>query len=201
MVARTIRGESTNESPRHTIMDEILQSDLPPEDKTQQRLTDEAQFIVAAGVETTSYLLDVRTFHIVNTPRIYERLHTELAAAFPDRTVIPDLMLLERLPYLKACVQESFRLSYGFSARNPRITDKFIQYNEMDIPAGTALSMTIVDVHHDENIFQDSHSYIPERWLNNPKTGDGSSLTKYLVSFGRGPRSCLGVNCVNLDFI
>ncbi|TVY64342.1 Cytochrome P450 monooxygenase sdnE [Lachnellula suecica] len=194
LVANTLRGGKTYQSSHHTIFDEIIQSKLPPEDKTQQRLADEAQMIVGAGVETTAYALCIGTFHIVNSPHIYSRLHKELIQAIPDRSAAPDLEKVEKLPYLKACIQESLRLSYGLSARIPRVYDKPIQYKQWIMPAGTVIGMTYVDIHHDENIFPDSHSFVPERWLDDPKTSDGTPLEHFLVSFGRGPRSCLGVN-------
>jgi cytochrome P450 len=53
--------------------------------------------------------------------------------------------------------------------------------------------MTIVDVHHDEEIFPDSDSFIPERWFDDPHTSDGTPLEHYMVAFGRGPRACLGI--------
>jgi cytochrome P450 len=43
--------------------------------------------------------------------------------------------------------------------------------------------MTIVDVHHDEEIYPNSHSFIPERWLDNPRTANGSPLNRYFVAF------------------
>jgi cytochrome P450 len=54
--------------------------------------------------------------------------------------------------------------------------------------------MTIPDLSHDETIFPDSHNFVPERWLNDPKTSDGVPLDRFMVSFGRGTRSCLGIN-------
>lgn len=57
-------------------------------------------------------------------------------------------------------------------------------------------SMTIPDVSHDEEIFPSSREFIPERWLNDPKTPDGLPLDRFLVSFGRGTRSCLGIKYV-----
>ncbi|KMP06457.1 cytochrome P450 [Coccidioides immitis RMSCC 2394] len=131
LIGQIIRGEeAVSKVKLHpTIFHEILRSSLPPEEKSQQRLLDEAQIVVAAG-----------------------RLHKEVADAFPDKNVIPSLLELEKLPYMKTCIQESLR--------------------------------------H----FPDSHSFIPERWLDNPKTSDGTPLERYLVAFGRGPRACLGLN-------
>lgn len=165
-------------------------------DKAHQRLADEANILVAAGVETTAFALCVGIFHIVNTPQIYSRLKNELFDSLPEGdSKIPSLLQLEKLPYLKACIQESLRLSYGISARNPRRhPNRDLNYNgQYIIPKGTKVSMTIVDVHHDESIFPDSHRFHPERWLDEPKAPDGQTLDHYLMAFGKGPRMCLGI--------
>ena len=120
-------------------------------------------------------------------------LPAELVNVIPDPTISVSLQDLERLPYLNACTREALRMSYGLSSRNPRISPREpMKYRDWTIPSGTPVSMTSVDVHHDETIFPDSHSFKPERWLNNPRTSNGSALDRYLVSFGKGGRSCLG---------
>ncbi|KLO81460.1 Uncharacterized protein LW93_8170 [Fusarium fujikuroi] len=48
--------------------------------------------------------------------------------------------------------------------------------------------MTSNLVHHDERVFPDSHTFKPERWVNDPL------LDRYLVAFGKGGRACLGIN-------
>lgn len=179
------------------IFREILCSkNLTSIDKAHQRLADEANILVAAGVETTAFALCVGVFHIVNTPQIYSRLKNELLESLPEGDdKIPSLLQLEKLSYLKACIQESLRLSYGISARNPRRhPDRELNYEgQYIIPKGTKVSMTIVDVHHDESIYPDSHRFQPERWLDDPKAPDGQPLDRYLMAFGRGPRMCLGI--------
>ena len=54
--------------------------------------------------------------------------------------------------------------------------------------------MTIPDLSHDETLFPSSHTFTPERWLDDPKTHDGIPLERFMVSFGRGTRACLGIN-------
>ena len=196
-IVRTLRGEDvkTNDAKR-TIFHEILGSKLlPPQDKSKQRLEDEAQIVVGGGVETTAFALSIASFHIINTPRIYQRLHADLVKAFPNRTTL-ELQPLEQMPYLKACIMEALRMGYGLSARNPRTHDKPLKYQEWIIPARTNISMTIPEVSHDEEIFPKSREFIPERWLDDPKTKDGIPLDRFMVSFGRGTRSCLGMKYV-----
>jgi cytochrome P450 len=170
-----------------------LSSKLPEEDKTPKRLAEEAQIVVGGGVETTAFALSIAAFHIINTPHIYARLHADLVAAFPNRATL-ELYPLENMPYLKGCIMEAVRLSYGLSARNPRTRRQPLQYKDHVIPAGTCVSMTIPDLSHDPAIFPDHESFVPERWLNNPLTTTGEPLERFMVSFGRGTRNCLGMN-------
>jgi cytochrome P450 len=189
-----INGEDVSESTIHqTIFSEVLQSDLPPQEKTIERMADEAQTILGGGIETTTWALSIASFHIINTPSILSRLREELLPVLPFPTSEPDWQKLEKLPYLTACIQEAVRLSYGISHRNPRVSRTALEYKTWVIPAGTPVSMTVADVHHDEELFPDSYSYVPERWLDNPRTRDGSSLSRYFVAFGKDARSCLGV--------
>ena len=54
--------------------------------------------------------------------------------------------------------------------------------------------MSIYSICHDENIFPDSYTFNPSRWLDNPKGPDGQkNLSRYMVSFGTGNRMCLGM--------
>jgi cytochrome P450 len=48
--------------------------------------------------------------------------------------------------------------------------------------------MTSYLMHHNPAIFPDSHTYNPQRFLENPR------LDKYLVSFTKGTRQCVGIN-------
>ena len=50
-------------------------------------------------------------------------------------------------------------------------------------------------MHHDERIYPKSFEFIPERWSNNPREPAGQRLLKrYMTSFGKGTRICLGMN-------
>jgi cytochrome P450 len=192
-----IANDKDKSAEHRTIFHEMLESDLPPEEKGLQRLGHEAQTVIGAGLTTTAWAFSHATFYILNQPETLRKLQDELRTAIPDPAAPLDWLQLEELPYLGGCIKEAIRLSYGLSGRHPRISpDRPMKYKTWNIPAGTPVSMTIVDVHHDEAIYPQSHSFIPERWLNTPKTENGSSLDRYLVSFGKGPRSCLGIKYV-----
>lgn len=56
----------------------------------------------------------------------------------------------------------------------------------------TAVSISNIFVHWNDEIFPDPHTFKPERWLGK----DEESLDMWLVSFAKGPRSCLGTKYV-----
>lgn len=165
----------------------MLNSELAEEEKSNKRLGDEAQLIVAAGLITTSWALTVASFHIINDNEVSRKLRHELLSA-TSAVYNADLPELEKLPYLHACVREGIRLAYGITTRNPRLTpDVDLKYGDWIIPRNTPVSMSNVDILMNKDIYPDPEKFIPERWLDNP------SLDRYFVPFGKGSRMCLGI--------
>jgi hypothetical protein len=50
--------------------------------------------------------------------------------------------------------------------------------------------MTSIFMHHNEDIFPNSQSFIPERWMDPEQR---KKLEKYLVAFSKGSRQCIGI--------
>ena len=178
------------------IFHEILQSNLPESDKTVSHLRDESLTLVGAGTITSAWILSVATYHLISNPRILFKLKSELKSAIPKADTSVPIAVLEKLPYLVAVVQEALRLGDGVVARLQRVSpDKpmvFIDSSgsgkEWLIPAQTPVAISSFYVHHDESIFSDAESFIPERWIENTR------LSRFLVPFSKGSRQCLGIN-------
>ncbi|KUL83802.1 hypothetical protein ZTR_06649 [Talaromyces verruculosus] len=201
-IANIINGqeESQVNSEHPTIFNELLQSNLPPPEKTVRRLGSEAQQMIGAGVETVAWALTTTVFHLLNNPSSLKKLRKELDEAITDPSKIPNSLVLEKLPYLTACAKEGIRLSTGVSVRLPRVSpNKPIKFRNWVIPPGTPVSMTTLDVLRDHQVFPDPTSFVPERWLDHSKTKDGVSLSQYFVPFGKGPRMCLGINLAYVE--
>jgi cytochrome P450 len=151
-----------------------------------------------AGTLTTAWALDVIMFWLLSQPETLFKLKQELRQAIPDPNDIGILPLptLEQLPYLSAVILEGLRLSYGVSCRLARISYEDITYirgNESYlIPAGTPMGMTSTQIHHDERLFPNSKTFLPERWLDGDNVN--KELEKYLLSFSGGSRQCVGIN-------
>ncbi|TVY25025.1 Cyrochrome P450 monooxygenase [Lachnellula hyalina] len=185
-------ASSKSPTDRETIFHALLESDLPASEKRNERLISEAIVLIGAGSHTVAWALTVATYHILSSPPTLQAIKQELSAA-KRRNGGEELTLseLEKLPYLTAVIKEGLRLSYGASVRLPRVCpDATLRYKDWVIPAGTAVSVSTVMLHHDETIFPDSKAFVPERWLED-KSG---RLDKYMAAFSGGSRICLGIN-------
>ncbi|KID83983.1 benzoate 4-monooxygenase cytochrome P450 [Metarhizium guizhouense ARSEF 977] len=68
----------------------------------------------------------------------------------------------------------------------------------MSFPLGcTPISSSSYILHRDASIFPDLERFDPERWVKAAQNGD--NLKKYLTSFTRGSRACIGINLAYME--
>jgi cytochrome P450 len=98
-------------------------------------------------------------------------------------------------------VSETLRLTIGVSSRTIRKSHASpVPYGARLIPAGCYFSMTTYLTHHDPAVWEAPGEFRPERWLGGAVVApNGQPLSKYLVTFGRGPRMCLGINLARAE--
>ncbi|KAK3643962.1 hypothetical protein LTR56_009814 [Elasticomyces elasticus] len=170
----------------------IHNEDVPSDEKSDKILLDYALLFVSAGLETTGFACATATYHILDSPTIYQTLKAEIGSVWPKEGHMPPLTTLEKLPYLTACLKESLRLSIGVMSRFHRINHhRPIVYKDWTIDPGWSVSMSQCFVLYDEDIFPEAKTFRPERWL---KGEQCKALDKWFVVFSRGARSCIGQN-------
>ena len=181
-----------SEKSHKTVFHEIMySSDLPPSEKSLYRMRCEAVQFVSAGTDTVSNTMHVMTYHLIDNPHILKRLREEIRTVQPNPTQPAPLKQLEQLPYLTSVILEALRLGYGLATRSPRAApDRVIIYKDWKIPPGTAVSMTSILIHQNEEIFPEPEKFDPERWTD---PAERQRLDKYMVAFSKGTRLCLGI--------
>lgn len=187
-------SESSNdEKYSKSMVHEIMRSNLPPEDKTSQRIFADIASTVGAGFETTAAVLRRACFQVFNDPEMLARLRAELAAAAAAKSNDDDLQLrdLEQLPYLTAILMECMRLSPAVGTRLQRIApDRDLIYGEWVIPRGTPVGMTTWLMHTDPDVYADPMRFNPDRWMDPTAR---KAFDKFYAPFSKGQRICLGM--------
>ncbi|KAK7935892.1 cytochrome P450 [Apiospora marii] len=192
-----------------TVFTDLLDApDLPPEEKTVYRLAADGFSLTGAGTETTANVLTGATYFLLRHPAKRARLEQELARAGVDPAG-RDLSWarLEQIPYLYGVVHETLRMCHGLSTRLARVarTEDLVYRSqegfgwgrdgafEYVVPRGTPIGMSAGLTHRDASVFPEPEAFRPERWI----TAEGernTGLERYLLSFSKGSRICLGMN-------
>jgi cytochrome P450 len=107
-----------------SIFRDLLQSDIPAQEKSMARLVDEGFTLIGAGSVRTSHVLSTVVYHVLANPKIRQTVQQELGEAMPQGSDIstPALLVrLEHLPYLDATITEGLRVANSIAHRTLRV--------------------------------------------------------------------------------
>jgi cytochrome P450 len=143
---------------------------------TDEELRDELLTLVLAGHETTANSLAWTFERLLRTPHAYARLREEVRAGGAGEP---------GADYVEATIHESMRVRPVVPAIGRRVTVPW-QLGEWRLPAGSSVVVSILLVHHREDVYPEPFAFRPERFLG-VKPG-----TYTWIPFGGGIRRCLG---------
>ncbi|KAH6880645.1 cytochrome P450 [Thelonectria olida] len=150
----------------------------------------ECSVMMNAGTETTTAALTNAIYLLFKNPHVLCQVRRELDYAFPSDTVL-SYDTVSKLPFLKACIEESLRVRPASSMGLPQVVPKggrmiaghFINEDvTVSVPTYTLL--------RDPNCFESAEQYDPQRWISDDKV----DMTKAHLPFSTEPRACIGRN-------
>lgn len=159
---------------------------------TRSEMDANSSLFMIAGTETTATLVSGLTYLLLSNPECLKKLNDEIRSEFASA----DDMTMERLaalPYLAACIKETFRVYPPVPLGLPRLVPaNGSTVGEHFVPPGTILSIPQHAMYMNESNFKRPKEFLPQRWL-----GDGefdSDERQCLQPFSVGSRDCVGKN-------
>ncbi|KAF8887241.1 cytochrome P450 [Gymnopilus junonius] len=164
-----------------------------------------------AGTDTTSTTISYLFWELSRRPDIMKKLQAELDDAIPDSKSLPDIAVLQELPYLNAFMKEGLRVYTAVPSLLERVvpvsSSKHGSSNEIfdmmgyALPPGTIVATQAWSMHRDPSVFPSPNSFVPERWLESPYTTseDFSKMAAHMMPFGTGTRLAVAAFVRNFD--
>jgi cytochrome P450 family 135 len=140
---------------------------------TDREVRDELLTLVLAGHETTANSLAWTWERLLRTPAAYERLREAVRSD------------TEASETIEAVITEGMRARPVIPMIGRRVTVPW-RLGQYAVPAETPVAMSILLLHHREDLYPEPFAFRPERWLGR-KPG-----TYEWIPFGGGVRRCLG---------
>ncbi|KAJ7590683.1 cytochrome P450 [Mycena floridula] len=160
-----------------------------------------------AAADTTSTSLSYFFWEVSRRPDIARKLQSELDEAMPDAHTIPDIAVLQGLPYLNAFIKEGLRV-YGSApsilervvpASSPKIGDGNDSFDLMGyaLPPGTIVGSQGWSLHRNPAVFPSPETFLPDRWLDTDAERI-AEMNQNMMAFGFGARICGGQNLAQM---
>jgi len=168
--------------------------------------------LLMAGVDTTAYVMSWLYLNLASNPLAQEKLAAELKSVLKGADVTT-VEQMEALPYLKACIRESHRLT----PTAPIAAKKFLQDIDVVVDngdttaysyrakAGQRISLNLRGIPMDDRYVEHPHQFMPERFLPEAiaaRKGTPSEVVdhpSFADPFGRGKRRCLGASVAQAE--
>ncbi|KAI1300937.1 cytochrome P450 [Xylaria venustula] len=161
---------------------------------TTELSTETATFLVA-GSDTTSTAMAALSYYLSSHPRCYTQVANEVHSTFAARDEIRLGPALNSCVFLRACIDETLRLSPPAGSALWRQVEKGGATIGTDfLPEGVEVGVGTYALHHHLDYWEEPFTFKPERWLNKNKTTKttrGESSMPY-SPFSHGPRNCVG---------
>ncbi|KAK0628019.1 Isotrichodermin C-15 hydroxylase [Lasiodiplodia hormozganensis] len=155
--------------------------------------------IVIAGSETTATLLSGATYYLLTHPDVYKKLVHEVRSAFTSADEIT-LSRVNALPYMLACLDETFRVYPPSMNSHPRRTPpQGATILGQHIPGGSLLGMSHYATHRSPLNFAEPDKFIPERFIDTEDPRWANDKREALQPFNYGPRNCIGRNLAYIE--
>lgn len=166
---------------------------------SSRELWSEATFLIPAGGDTTATTMAATFFYLSRYPACYARLAQEIRTVFADGSEIRAGPELVACRYLRACIDETLRISPPAGSTLwrdiPCDGNGPIVIDDHAVPEGTSIGVNIYAIHHNETFFPDPWVFSPERFLEEGDYYNQIQLKDMKAAFSPfsiGYRSCAG---------
>ncbi|XP_033639403.1 cytochrome P450 3A13-like [Asterias rubens] len=164
----------------------------PGSKKTKLAMDDvvsQCVMFLLAGYETTLACLVFTTYLLAIHPDIQDKVCAEIQEVLHEaKATRVTLDLANKMPYLGMVINESLRL-YPPVTRLVRICNRDTNVQGLHIKQGTRIIAPLWAIQRDPDLWPDPLTFNPDRF--SPESQGSTNMDAFL-SFGVGPRACLG---------
>lgn len=163
----------------------------------------ESATLIVAGSDTSSTAMCSVLFYLADNPDAYQRAAHEVRSKFTSCHDIAIGATLASCTYLRACIDESLRISppVGSALWREVHADGGARVDSLHIPKGCDVGVPIYSIHHHPKYFAAPFEYRPERWLVDDGTGSIERGRSVFNPFSVGMRGCLGKGLANTELM
>ncbi|XP_027083587.1 5-OH-xanthotoxin synthase-like [Coffea arabica] len=142
-----------------------------------------------AGTDTSAVIIIWAMTAMMKKPTVMRKVQAEIRGIIGKKQML-DEDDVQNLPYLKAVVEETFRLYPALPLLVPRETIAKCTIDGYEIQPETLVYVNAWGIARDPDYWENPDEFLPERFLNSTLDVNGQDF--HLIPFGAGRRGCPG---------
>ncbi|MFB6346969.1 MAG: cytochrome P450, partial [bacterium] len=175
------------------ILSILIEAEEDGESFSNEEIADQLFTLLFAGHDTTISTVSWMVMLLGKHRNVHEQLVDHLNANINGLPTVDDIM--DGLPYLDQVLDETLRLYPAAWVGARRTREPFEVYGEV-IPEDTGIAYTSAVTHRMPEYYDDPEMFDPSRFEPDRKRNRPAGA---YVPFGRGPRTCIGMNFGKLE--
>ncbi|HEX6541824.1 MAG TPA: cytochrome P450 [Ktedonobacterales bacterium] len=163
---------------------------------TDRELLGQLHILLVAGHETTTTLSAWLLYLLAAHPDLLARVRAEMEEALAATGGEVTLEAIKAMRLLGYTADEAGRL-YPPVGNVPRGVVKDFTFGGYHVPAGTRVLLSLAACHRLPHVFTNPDEFDPDRFA--PPREEDKRTPYSLVTFGGGPRICIGINFAQVE--
>ncbi|XP_037040404.1 probable cytochrome P450 6d5 [Bradysia coprophila] len=152
----------------------------------------------AGGFESSSSTMSFCMYELAKHPDIQQRAYSDIVDALRAHGGQMTYESVAEMKYIDHCIDESLRLHPPFPMTARQCTKEYrIPDTNVVIEKGTTMFFSTLGLHYDRKYYDEPEKFMPERYAES--NGAKSFLEMPNLTFGDGPRNCLGLRLGKLQ--
>ncbi|XP_011501474.1 PREDICTED: probable cytochrome P450 6a13 [Ceratosolen solmsi marchali] len=173
----------------NTISEEIVM--------TEDIIAAQAFVFFVAGYDTSANAIAFCLYELALNPEIQQKVRCDIINTLKKSDGKLTYDAIQDMKYLDLVILESLR-KYPAAASISRCCEQPYKLpgSDVTLPKGMRVIIPVYGIHHDPNYYPDPFSFRPERFQDDKRQ---TLQTCTYLSFGEGPRSCIGMRFAQLQ--
>lgn len=193
VLSAEISERRKNGADGENILSILIRAEEDGEGFTNDEISDQLFTLLFAGHDTTISTVSWMMMLLGRNKRVYQKLRAHLSENIEGTPSVETIM--NGLPYLDQVLDETLRL-YPAAWVGARRTRESFKIYGCEIPADTNVAYSSMVTHRMSELFEHPARFDPSRFTPEKKRNLPSGA---YVPFGRGPRTCIGMNFGKLE--
>ncbi|KAG4068853.1 hypothetical protein HA402_005001 [Bradysia odoriphaga] len=166
---------------------------------TLEQMAAQAFFFFIGGYESSSTTISFCLYELAKKPILQQRAYDEIVQVLTAYNGEISFDSLNDMKFIESCIEETLRMHPPFGVLTRQCTKNYkLPNSNAIIEKGTMIMLSVAGLQSDPKYYKNPEEFTPDRF-SAAAVADKTFLDMPILTFGQGPRVCMGAQMGKLQ--